>query len=317
MGRFLLLLAVLPLGARSETTKDQPLSAIAAASSDDTDANVAQVTADMLQSWHYSREKFDDTIASRFLDRYVDTLDYFHLYFLQSDVDQFNGYRDDLRSFTLKKHDLAPCWTIFDRFMERARERIDYVTNMLATEKMEFTGQERFAPNRHTLPYATNTDQVREFWRQEARCEYLDELLKQPNIAYQGKVAFDASGSATVALARDKMHPLSLEFLPAKFYGKDGREIARIEFSNGNSNGVAHLGLMLDAVHRSTNSLYSDKGDEIGSLTTHRLALAGTNETDSGSTRTFTTNLEAVIELKQKNIADVYKADDQSLRPDV
>ena len=147
------------------------------ASTDPTDAHIAETTADVLQTLHYSQHPFDQEIAGKFLDRYLDMLDYFHLYFLQSDIDEFSAYRTNLDVLTLKNHDIRPCWIIFIRFMDRANQRASCVSNLLATQKFDFTGQDRFVANRHTLPYPKDLAQATEFWRQEFRCEYLDHLL--------------------------------------------------------------------------------------------------------------------------------------------
>src|ERR1022692_570472 len=130
-------------------------------SADPTDANIAQVEADLLQTVQYSQHPFDQEISGRFLDRYLENLDYYHIYFLQSDINEFETYRTNLHILTLQEHDMSPCWVIFSRFMERANERINYVTNLLATTKLEFTGHDRFIVNRHTLPYPKDMNEAK------------------------------------------------------------------------------------------------------------------------------------------------------------
>src|SRR5262245_60668599 len=51
------------------------------------DGRIALVTASMLESHQYQRQKFNDTVSSKFLDRYLESLDPQHLHFLQSDLD--------------------------------------------------------------------------------------------------------------------------------------------------------------------------------------------------------------------------------------
>ena len=154
--------------------------------SDPTDANIAQIEADMLQTWQYSQHPFDQEISSRFLDRYLEVLDYSHMYFLQSDIKEFEHYRTNLNVLTLQDHDMTPCWVIFSRFMRRANERINYVTNLLATAAFEFNGHDRFVVNRHALPYPKDMTEAMEFWRQEVRCEYLEQLLEAQGIEFTG-----------------------------------------------------------------------------------------------------------------------------------
>src|SRR5580704_4392480 len=79
-------------------------------SKDPTDANIALMEADILQNWQYSQHPFDTEIAGKFLDRYLETLDYSHIYFLQSDLNEFNAYRTNLNVLTLQDHNITPCW---------------------------------------------------------------------------------------------------------------------------------------------------------------------------------------------------------------
>ena len=311
----LLALAVFPMAARPDSSK--AIAAPSAATSvgatnfviptDPTDGNIAQVTSEMLQAWQYTRHPFDKEIANKFLDRYLDSLDYYHLNFLQSDVHEFDAYRTNLPEL-FHKRDLTPCWTIFSRFMQRANERIDYVTNYLATAKLDFSGDDRFTPDRHLLPYAKDQDELHEFWRQSARCEYLDEKLKSPDVRYETKLKFDNAGHAEADLARDKAHALTLDFLPQKLFAKDGHELASVEVSDNRSNAVVRLEWSVDKDKKSTNTIYSQKGDEVGSIATHFVATLRTNAAEPESTnRIYDTNMAVVIELKQKNVAEVLK----------
>lgn len=321
IGRLVLLLAAFPALAQSDSHGDATPLTDANIDPDNvtnvTDANIAQVTAEMLQSWHYSRHPFDAEISSKFLDRYLDSLDYYHLYFLQSDIDQFNSCRSNLNVMILRHRDLTPCWTIFDRFMERAHQRVSFVTNYLDTAKMDFTGHDRFTPDRHLLPYPKDAAQEQEDWRQVARCEYLEELLKAPKIKYEGKVKSEPNGNTDVELERDKAHPLKFDYLPQKFYAKDGRQVGWVEVAGNHSNAIAHLDWAVDQHKHATNTIYSASGEELGNITTHFLATLLTNGEPDSSVVTnveeasvhhsYATNLAVRIELDQKNLADVLK----------
>jgi carboxyl-terminal processing protease len=264
---------------------------------DPTDANIARMTADMLETWQYAQHPFDQEIAGKFLDRYLDTLDYSHMYLLKSDLADFEPYRTNLQILTMKDHDTSPCWKIFARFMERAGERAVYVTNLLATEKFDFTGNDRFIANRHTLPYPQDITEAREFWRQELRCEYLDQLLAAADITYTGPLTFDSKG-ADVALKRDKLHNVSFDFLPKTFLSKDGRQIAWI--SPGENDG-SNLTLRVDVasadnLKKTTNNFFNASGDLLGDISFHHLKA----ETNNAA-------LEAVIHLNEKNLPEIYK----------
>src|SRR5205809_7240886 len=90
------------------------------------DANIAKVTTTIFENAHYLRQPFNDEKSSKFLDRYLDSLDNLHLYFLQSDVQQFEKYRTTLDDLT-KEGDTTPARVIFTRFRERLEQQYDYV----------------------------------------------------------------------------------------------------------------------------------------------------------------------------------------------
>ncbi len=144
---------------------------------DPTDSNITRVTADLLEHSQFSHHRLDNELAVKFLGRYLDSLDPAHLLFLQSDVQQFDGFCSRLADLTRRDGDLVPERTIFQRYLERLEQRDAYVTNLLQIEKFEFTGRDTFTLDREKAPRPVNLDAARELWRQNVRAEYLQEKL--------------------------------------------------------------------------------------------------------------------------------------------
>jgi carboxyl-terminal processing protease len=142
------------------------------------DATITRLTARILERQHYLRQPLDDEISSRFLDSYLDALDHLHLYLLQSDVEEFEVYRAQLDDL-VKDGDTTPSRVIFKRFLERLEQQYDYVMDLLQNEKFDFTSDDRFLPNRHTLPRPKNLDEAKQLWRDRIRYEYLQEKLNK------------------------------------------------------------------------------------------------------------------------------------------
>jgi len=144
------------------------------------DGRIAFVTAGLLEQIHYSKQPFDRSVSSKFLDRYVETLDPQHLHFLQSDIAQFEKYRATLGDLTVTRKgeaDTRPAGEIFSRFLERFQQRVDYVDQVLKNEQFNFDSDERIAINRHDLPFPKNLEEAQQLWRQRVRYEYLQEHL--------------------------------------------------------------------------------------------------------------------------------------------
>ena len=141
------------------------------------DPVIARVTARMLERQHYLRKPFNDEVSSKFLDRYVDMLDGQHIYFLQSDMKQFEKYRNTLDELTMADGDTSPSRVIFTRFLDRLQQQYDYVTNLLEQEKFDFTADERVLVNRKEAPRPKSIEEAKKIWRDRLRHEYLQEKL--------------------------------------------------------------------------------------------------------------------------------------------
>jgi len=146
------------------------------------DGQVAYVTARMLELHQYLKEPFDASVSSRFLDRYLETLDPARIYFTQGDLADFERYRTNLDHLTLdgKRHgvaDTTPACVIFNRFMQRVEQRVAYVDDLLQHDKFTFDTDDRIQVNRKDMPYPADLKEAEKLWRERLRYEYLQELL--------------------------------------------------------------------------------------------------------------------------------------------
>jgi len=144
------------------------------------DGRIAWVTAAMLGQYHYSGQRFDAALSSKFLDRYLDTLDSQHLHFTQADLAEFEHYRTNLDRLTLTRSgqaDTRPACEIFNRFMERLQQHVAYVDELLKADPFSFDADERIVLNRHESPYPKDLAEAKTIWRERLRAEYLQEKL--------------------------------------------------------------------------------------------------------------------------------------------
>jgi carboxyl-terminal processing protease len=141
------------------------------------DANIVQFVARILQHQHYLQMPINDDVSSRFLDRYLDSLDNRHVYFLQSDLKEFEKYRYKLDDLTVNDGDSTPARVIFTRFRERLRQQYDYVMELLKENKFDFTGNDRYVTDRKKMPRPQDLNEAKGLWRDFLRYEYLQEKL--------------------------------------------------------------------------------------------------------------------------------------------
>jgi carboxyl-terminal processing protease len=146
------------------------------------DGNIAYITARLLGLYHYSQQPMDADISEKFFDSYLDALDPQHVYFLQSDMDEFSHYRTNLDVLTLGNHeeaDVRPAFKIYARFLERLQERADYSSSLLKEGHFTFNTDEEVPIDRKNAPYPKNMDAAKKLWRQELFSQFLQEKLNR------------------------------------------------------------------------------------------------------------------------------------------
>src|SRR5260221_13096960 len=95
------------------------------------DPSIVKFVTQILRRQHYLRLAINDEASSKFFDRYLDSLDAMHLYFLQSDVQEFETYRYKLDDLTQEAGDTTPARVIFNRYRQRLSQQHEYVHELL------------------------------------------------------------------------------------------------------------------------------------------------------------------------------------------
>ena len=156
---------------------------LAAADARTTDANITRLTTGLLENSQLAHHPFDGQLAGTVLDRYLDALDGAHALFLQSDVDEFAGYRATLAQATRGAGDTSAAKAIFARYLERLTQQTTYDTYVLQTAKFDFTGHDSYSFDREHAQRPATAAEARTLWWRHLRAEYLQEKLndKRPD----------------------------------------------------------------------------------------------------------------------------------------
>lgn len=129
----------------------------------------------LLSRYHYKKTDINDSLSSVILDEYLNTLDQNRVYFLASDIESFNKYRHELDD-DIKIARLKPAYDIFNIYLNRIKERQDYIKTLLSKE-FDFTVDESMEVERKNQPWAKNQDELNEVWRKRIKYEALREKL--------------------------------------------------------------------------------------------------------------------------------------------
>lgn len=137
----------------------------------DSHSVAAPVIAKLLRQYHYNHQKIDDAVSSETLDLYIESLDRSRLYFLASDISEFEKFRYTLDDIVFSG-DLEPVFQIFNTWKTRAEQRIELATDRLDKE-FDFTLDEDFTLDRSEAEWATTTSELDELWRKKLKNEAL------------------------------------------------------------------------------------------------------------------------------------------------
>lgn len=119
---------------------------------------------------HYRKQDIDRSLSERVFEHYLESLDSQRLYFLQSDIQEFEPYRTRLHG-ALKTGQLEPGFKIYNRYQERVIKRAVYKIELLENDlkDMNFENDEFILSDRSELPWAKTEDELRDIWRKRVK----------------------------------------------------------------------------------------------------------------------------------------------------
>ncbi|MBT4693121.1 MAG: carboxy terminal-processing peptidase [Planctomycetaceae bacterium] len=120
---------------------------------------------------HLTKHKLDDEISQRALVTFLKALDPMKLYFLQSDIDEFDAKKNDIDDM-INDGKLEFAFTVFDRLMERMVESVT-AANLMIDEKHDFTLDEYLSTDWDDLTYAADRAALDDRWRKRIKYNLL------------------------------------------------------------------------------------------------------------------------------------------------
>jgi carboxyl-terminal processing protease len=125
--------------------------------------------------YHYKKFELNDALSAHILQQYLENLDPNRSYFLQSDIDAFSKYQAQLDD-RLRAADLDPAFDIFNVFMQRLDERVNYALGLF-DQDFDFNVDERYVFDRSDERWAQSRGQLDEIWRKRVKNDVLSLVL--------------------------------------------------------------------------------------------------------------------------------------------
>ena len=126
---------------------------------------------------HYSHHKLDAESAQRFLRRYVEALDYNRLFFLQTDLKEFDNLLATLPDRT-RAGDVQPGFDIYARYQQRVEQAVALAKDCLK-QPMNFDDSETIQIDRSKAPWPADETERAKLWRERVKYDLLQESLNK------------------------------------------------------------------------------------------------------------------------------------------
>ena len=129
---------------------------------------------ELLKRHHYSKPPLDDARSQIIYDSYLKLLDPSRSYFMASDIAEFDKWKTQFDDF-LKSGDLNAGFTIYKRYLDRVKARLDFALAELnkGVDKIDFTTKETLLIDRKDAPWLKSTAELDDLWRKRVKDEVL------------------------------------------------------------------------------------------------------------------------------------------------
>lgn len=128
---------------------------------------------DKLTTKHYRQQPMDDELSKSLLEHYVDLLDPAKSYFLQSDISEFQQWETSLDDM-LKDGDLDPGFKIYNRYYQRALDRLQGNIDLLKSDfEFDLTKDEYLPFDVDDNQWPSTVKDADDYWRKRIKEGYL------------------------------------------------------------------------------------------------------------------------------------------------
>ncbi|MGM5469538.1 carboxy terminal-processing peptidase [Flavobacteriaceae bacterium LMO-SS05] len=158
----------------------------------DKDKLLIRLISYVLQEGHYSPKDINDAFSEQVFKGYLKQLDPFKRYFYDSDIKEFEAYKDKLDD-EIKEDNISFFNLTHERLLQRIEESKAIYKDVLSNP-FDYSQKEEFLTDYDNLSYVKTKKEMKERWRQQLKFSTIanyDDLLAQQNNTYSDKKALE------------------------------------------------------------------------------------------------------------------------------
>ena len=146
----------------------------------DKDKLLIEVITYVMQRGHYDPKDIDDTFSEHVFNNYIQGIDGQHRFFLQSDINNFERYNNEIDD-QIRVADVSFFNLTYDRLIARMGQVKEFYGELLV-DPFDFSKKDSINLNFEETPYARTLNGLKELWRKRFKLstlEYYSDLIEQ------------------------------------------------------------------------------------------------------------------------------------------
>jgi carboxyl-terminal processing protease len=139
---------------------------------------VAMSVGRLLEEGHYTRQKLNEDVSRKFLQTYLEMLDFSHLFFTQKDVDEVTAKYGSSMAGDVLLGNLKPAYDIYALYTKRVDDRVAKIKELLK-QPIDFKGNATVELSRQKSSWPKDEAEADQLWRGRITNELLQEHLSE------------------------------------------------------------------------------------------------------------------------------------------
>src|SRR5256884_1742290 len=139
---------------------------------------IAMSVGRLLEEGHYTRQKLTEDVSRKFLQTYLEMLDFSHLFFTQKDCDDLNAKYGSSMAGDVLLGNLKPAYEIYALYTKRMDDRVAKIKELLK-QPIDFKGSATVELSRQKSSWPKDDAEADQLWRGRIANELLQEHLSE------------------------------------------------------------------------------------------------------------------------------------------
>ena len=132
----------------------------------------------LLEEGHYTRQKLNEEVSRKFLQTYLEMLDFSHLFFTQKDVDEVTAKYGSSMAGDVLLGNLKPAYEIYALYTKRVDDRVAKIKELLK-QPIDFKSNATVELSRQKSQWPKDEAEADQLWRGRITNELLQEHLSE------------------------------------------------------------------------------------------------------------------------------------------